>query len=156
MSGPSNVEIAKAFIEATSTVLSTMAMITPKPGTPYVKKDDVSAGDVSAVIGFTGDKNGSISVSFTKKCAIALVKAMLGDDIQDILQDAKDAVGEIANMVSGHARASLQSLGINCAGSTPSVILGDNHTITHMTKEPVMVIPFTTEHGDFFVEFAFE
>ena len=156
MKKPLGVEIAKYFIEATNNVLSTMAMITPEPGKPYVRKDDVASGDVSAVIGFTGDKNGSISVSFSKKCAVALVKAMLGDDIQDILQDAKDAVGEIANMVSGHARASLQSLGINCAGSTPSVILGDNHTITHMTKEPVMVIPFTTEQGNFFVEFAFE
>ena len=156
MSGPSGIEIAKSFINATINVLSTMSNITPKPGKPFVKKDETAAGDVSAVIGFTGDRNGSISVSFSKKCAVALVKAMLGDDVQDILQDAKDAVGEITNMISGQARVSLQDLGINCAGSTPSVILGDNHTITHVTKSPVMVIPFSTEYGNFFVEFAFE
>ncbi|THB67700.1 MAG: chemotaxis protein CheX [Desulfovibrio sp.] len=156
MSGHTGIEVAKPFIDATMNVITTMTAITPAAGKPFVKKDTMSSGDVSAVIGFTGEKNGSISVSFTKQCAVALVKAMLGDDIEDILQDAKDAVGEIANMISGQARVSLQDLGLNFAGSTPSVILGDNHTITHVTNEPVMVIPFSTEHGNFFVEFAFE
>ncbi|MGE4298377.1 MAG: chemotaxis protein CheX [Desulfovibrionaceae bacterium] len=150
------VEIAKPFIKATVNVLSTMAMIQPSPGKPFIKKDSSASGDVSAVIGFTGDKNGSISVSFTKKCAIALVKAMLGDDIEDIVKDTKDAVGEITNMISGQARAGLSEIGMNFNGSTPSVIMGDNHTITHVTKSPVISIPFTTPHGEFFVEFCFE
>lgn len=156
MSSVSGVEIAKPFIKATINVLSTMAMITPVPGKPYVKKDNTASGDVSAVIGFTGIKNGSISVSFTKKCAIAVVKGMLGADIQDIIQDTKDAVGEVTNMISGQARAGLAEMGLNFAGSTPSVIMGDSHTITHVTKSPVMAIPFTTDHGEFFVEFVFE
>lgn len=152
----SGIEIAKPFVKATVSVLSTMAMIEPRPGKPFVKRDNTAIGDVSAVIGITGDKNGSISVSFTKKCAIALVKSMLGDDVQDIVQDVKDAVGEITNMISGQARAGLSEMGMSLAGSTPSVIMGDNHTITHVTKEPVVAIPFSTDHGDFFVEFAFE
>ena len=156
MTSPSDVEIAKPFIKATIDVLSTMAMITPKAGKPFVKKNNTASGDVSAVIGFTGDKNGSFSVSFTKKCAIAMVKSMLGDDIQDILQDAKDAVGEISNMVSGQARVGLQEYGLSLAGSTPSVVLGDNHTITHISNQAVMAIPFDTEHGQFFIEFVFE
>jgi len=156
MAAPTGVEIAKPFVKATINVLSTMAMIVPKPGKPYIKKDDNAKGDVSAVIGFTGDRNGSVSLSFSKKCAIALVKAMLGDDIQDLLQDVKDAVGEITNMVSGQARAGLSEMGMHFAGSTPSVIMGDGHTISHVTKEPVVIIPFTTEHGDFFVEFSFD
>ncbi len=156
MTAPSGVEIAKPFVKATINVLSTMAMIDPKPGKPFVKKDNTASGDVSAVIGFTGDRNGSISVSFSKKCAIALVKSMLGDDIQDIVQDAKDAVGEITNMISGQARAGLSEMGMNFAGSTPSVIMGDNHTITHVSSNPVMAIPFSTPHGEFFVEFVFE
>ncbi len=156
MSQPSGVEIAKPFVKATVSVLSTMAMIEPKAGKPFVKKDRTAQGDVSAVVGFTGDKNGSVSVSFTKQCAVAVVKSMLGDDIEDILQDAKDAVGEITNMISGQARATLSEMGLNFHGSTPSVIMGDNHTITHITTQPVMCIPFETEHGQFFVEFVFE
>jgi chemotaxis protein CheX len=149
-------EIAKPFVHATKHVLSTMAMIDPTPGKPYVKKNDAAAGDVSAVVGLIGDKQGSISISFSKKCAVAIVKNMLGDDIQDIVQDAKDAVGEITNMISGQARAGLAQMGLTMQASTPTIIFGDNHTISHVSSGPVVAIPFTSEYGDFTVEFCFQ
>ncbi|WP_432734803.1 chemotaxis protein CheX [Maridesulfovibrio sp. FT414] len=151
-----NVELAKPFIKAAVDVLSMMAMITPKPGKPYVKKVNTATGDVTGIVGITGDMNGTISITFTKGCAIAIVKNMLGDDIQDILQDVQDAVGEIVNMVSGQARAGLAEQGLVFSGSTPSVIMGDNHSITHIATSPIMAIPFTTDSGEFTIEFCFE
>ncbi len=151
-----NVEMAKPFIKATTDILSMMAMVTPTPGKPFVKKTNVAHGDVTGIVGFTGDMNGSVSISFDKSCAIQVVKNMLGDDIQDLLQDVKDAVGEITNMVSGQARAGLNEMGHKLSGSTPTVIMGDNHTIAHVTSGPIMAIPFTTDHGDFTIEFALE
>lgn len=151
-----DVEIAKPFIQATIQVLSTMAQIEPKAGAPYVKKHLVSTGDVSAVVGLTGERNGSVSVSFSKKAAVAVVMNMLGGDVQDVVQDTKDAVGEILNMISGQARARLAERGMTFAGSTPTVIMGDGHSISHISKGPIMAIPFTTEHGELTVEFCFE
>ena len=156
MAGPSNIEIAKPFIQATIHVLSTMACITPVAGTPYIKNNDLAQGDVSAVVGITGYKSGTISVTFTKKCAIGVVRGMLGDDIQDVVQDTKDAVGEITNMISGQARSGLTEIGLNFQGSTPTVIMGDNHTISHITKSSVVAIPFTSNAGEFTVEFSFD
>jgi len=151
-----DVELAKPFVQATRHVLSTMANITPVPGKPYVKKNNSPAtGDVSAVIGLTGDRNGSICLSFTRTCAVAVVRGMLGDDIQDILQDAKDAVGEISNMISGQARAELANLGLKMSGSTPTLILGEKHLVSHMANATVIAIPFSTGNGDFTVEFCF-
>lgn len=133
-----------------------MAGLSPSAGKPYVKTTLTAQGDVSAIVGVTGDKNGTISVTFTRSCAIALVKGMLGNDIHDILQDTKDAVGEITNMISGQARGGLSEMGMSLQGSTPSVIMGDNHTISHCSKGPVVAVPFNTEHGDFTLEFSFE
>ena len=76
-----DVEIAKHFVKAVTTILSTMAGITAAPGAPYVKKDQVAAGDISAIIGVTGPKNGTISVSFPFASAEAPVHGMLGEDI---------------------------------------------------------------------------
>lgn len=149
------VAIAKPFVRATCDILLTMAGIEAKAGTPYVKKTNVAKGDVSAIVGVTGDMNGSISVSFSRPCAVALVKGMLGDDIQDVLQDTQDAVGEVTNMVSGQARAALVEKGITLQGSTPTVIVGDGHLIRHFSTSPVVAIPFSTESGDFTVEFCF-
>jgi chemotaxis protein CheX len=151
-----DVELAKPFIKATKDVLSMMAMVDPKAGRPYVKKNNVATGDVTGIVGLTGDKIGSVSISFDKKLAVTIVKNMLGDDIQDLLQDVKDAVGEITNMISGQARAGLSGMGLTFQGGTPTVIMGDKHTISHATNEPVMAIPFTAEGGDFVIEFCFE
>lgn len=113
------VELAKPFIKAAVDVLSTMASITPQVGKPYVKKNNLAAGDVSGMVGITGEKNGSVSLSFSKGCAVALVKNMLGEEIEDIMQDVKDAVGELTNMISGQARAGLAEKGLVFQGSTP-------------------------------------
>lgn len=152
---PDGAAIAKPFIKATIDILGTMAGIQATAGAPYVKKSHVAKGDVSAIVGVTGDKTGTIAVSFTRPCAIALVKGMLGDDIQDILQDTQDAVGEVTNMVSGQARAKLAEMDITLQGSTPTVVVGDGHIIRHISANPVVAIPFTTSSGDFTVEFCF-
>ena len=147
---------AKPFIKATREVLMAMANFDVTAGTPYIKKDRLARGDVSAVIGITGEKNGTFSISFDRQTAIHLVRQILGDAIEDILYDAQDAVGEIANMISGQARVGLAEMGIKLQGSTPSVVMGDNHTIVHMTSSLAIAIPFTSDAGQFTLEFCFE
>ena len=156
MDNTENIEIAKAVIAATNNVLSTMANITPKAGKPFVKQDQTALGDFSAVIGVTGAHKGSICVTFTKEGAMSAVRAMLGDAIENLEQDSIDTVGEIANMVSGQARATLAAKGIVLQGSTPTIVVGDKHRITHLTKAPVMCIPFAMPEGAFTVEFCLE
>jgi chemotaxis protein CheX len=151
-----SIEIAKSFIKATNEVLSTMAMISPVAGKPYVKKDNTARGDVTGVIGLTGDRMGTISVTFTQSCALAVVKNMLGDDIQDVVQDTRDAVGEITNMISGKTRQLLAETGLTILSATPTVIMGKNHSVYHISSEPIIAIPFTTDFGDFTVEFCFQ
>ncbi len=65
-------------------------------------------------------------------------------------------MGEITNMISGQARAGLAQMGLAMQASTPTVIFGDNHTISHVSSGPVVAIPFSTDHGDFTVEFCFQ
>lgn len=151
-----NIAVAKHFITATVNVLSTMAQVHPVAGKPFVKANLLGLGDVTALVGITGAKRGSIAVTFPKATAIGVVRGMLGDDIQDIINDTKDTVGEVCNMISGQARAGLAEAGISLQGSTPTLIMGDNHSITHVTTAPVVAIPFTSEAGTFIVEFCFE
>lgn len=48
-------------------------------------------------------------------------------------------------MISGQAKVGLVEYGLKLQGSTPSVIMGDNHTIAHMTSSLAMAIPFSCE-----------
>ena len=151
-----SVEIAKAFIAATTNILSTMVSITPVAGKPFVKTDRTALGDFSAVVGVTGKYIGSICVTFTREGGIHVAQAMLGDALEDLEQDIIDTVGEITNIISGQTRATLAEKGIVLQGSTPTIIVGEKHRITHLSRAPVMCIPFSIPTGSFSVEFCLE
>ena len=86
-------DITPFFIQATTHVLSAVSGITPEAGTPYITKERQTQADVSAIVGITGDMVGTMALSFSQACAIAVVKGMLGDAVEDILADTRDAVG---------------------------------------------------------------
>lgn len=151
-----NIIIAKHFIAATQEVLQTMAGLSVETGTPFVKTKNPQEGDISAVIGVTGDRKGTISVSFSRSAAKVLLNGMLGDDVQDEEQDMKDVVGEIANIVSGKARATLTDDELLLHGSTPTIVTGDGHTINHKASGRTVAIPFGLDGSAFTVEFCFD
>ena len=144
------------FLESTLYVLQTIAGIEAEKGKPYLKKDNVARGDMSGVIGLTGDMNGILSVTFTEKCILHIVSGMLGKEMKEVNEEICDAVGEIANMISGQARKKLAEQGTNLAAAIPSVIMGKNHKISHLTKQPITALPFSTAGGAFTVEICFE
>ena len=151
-----DVRMINPFIESTLHVLETMAFTKAKGGKPYLKKDKSARGDVSAVIGLTGDVKGTISVSFTENSILSIVSKMFGEEIREINEDIKDAVGEIANMISGQARQSLEKLDRNLKAAIPTVVMGKNHSINHITDEKIVAIPFNSDHGEFTIEVCFE
>ncbi len=144
------------FLNATINVLKTMASINPVPGKPYMKKDKISIGDISGIIGLTGAKQGAVVVSFTKECAIKVISSMMMQKYTDLNDEIKDAVGEITNMISGDARKHLAEIGLRFEAGIPTVITGKGHEITSHCEGPCLVIPFKCDGLEFFVEASFE
>lgn len=144
------------FIEATLHVLETMASTRAKAGKPYLKKDQVARGDVSGVIGMTGETRGTISISFSEASILPIVSNMLGEEMKEMNEEIKDAVGEVTNMISGQARKRLDEQGRSLKAAIPTVIMGKDHSITHMTTYPIIAIPFSTDNGEFTIEVCFE
>lgn len=140
------------FINATTNVLGTMAFITCKAGKPYLKKDDIAKGDVTGVIGLTGDTNGTIAVTFDQGSILKIVSNMFGEEMEEINHEIADAVGELVNMISGQARRELEEIGRVFDAAIPSVISGKDHCVIHYTDGPKIAIPFTTETGSFTIE----
>jgi chemotaxis protein CheX len=147
-----DVEYINPFLNGTLEVLKTMASFQPVPEKPYVKKDDLAHGDVSGIIGITGDAVGSLAISFSESCICDIVGRMLGETFTTINHDVLDAVGELTNMISGVSRTHLEKKGMTVFAAIPSVVFGSNHTITHILKSPSIVIPFSSPSGPFFVD----
>ena len=116
-----DVKMINPFIEGTLHVLETISSTKAEPGKPFLKEDEKALGDVTAVIGLTGEASGTISVSFTEDCILSIVSKMFGEEMTCINGEIRDAVGEISNMISGHARQKLEVLGRTLKAAIPTV-----------------------------------
>ncbi len=149
-------EMINPFLQAALNVISMMAMLTPEPGKPFLKKDKKAMGDISGVIGLTGEMKGVVVVSFSTGAACKIVGAMLGEVFTELNAEISDAVGELTNMISGDARRQLAQIGHNFEAGLPTIVSGPGHEIEAITKGPVIAIPYKVEGHEFVVEASFE
>lgn len=140
------------FLEGTIEVLTTKASVNPRPGKPYLEKSNLAKGDVSGIIGLTGAIRGLLVLSFSAGSILKIVSNMLGEEMTSINGDVTDAAGEIANMVSGAARKKIEAMGFILSASTPTVVLGKEHSIMRVLDGRSVVIPFEMEEGPFVVD----
>lgn len=147
-----DVKFINPFLLGTVEVLKKMAFVEPRPGKVYIKNTSLAHGDVSGIIGITGDMIGSLAISFGESCICHLVGSMLGESFAEANQEIFDGVGEITNMISGVARTYLEKEGLHVYAAIPSVVYGKNHTINHILKSPSIMIPFDTDQGSFVVD----
>ncbi len=151
-----DVKLINPFINATINVLETMAFVNVTAGKPYLKNDDIAQGDVTGVLGLTGETNGTISVTFEEACILEIVSNMLGESMETLDMEISDAVGELTNMISGQARMELSEKGKIFKAAIPSVISGKQHSIVHYSDGPKIAIPFSTGKGNFTIEVCFD
>ncbi len=151
-----DVQTINPFINATVNVLETMAFVKCEAGKPFLKQDQEAKGDVTGIIGLTGETNGSISVTFDEPTILKIVSNMFGEEMTELNSEVSDAVGEITNMISGQARRELEEIGKVFQAAIPSVVAGKNHSIVHLVGGPKIGIPFKTKEGSFTIEVCFE
>jgi len=149
-----NVKVINPFLAAAMHVLKTMAGVDAKPGKPFLKKDDIAMGDVSAIISITGQAQGSMALVFTEACITGVASHLLGENFSQLNDEVKDAVGELTNMICGDARRRLSEDGITLQAGIPKILSGKNHSIVHLAKGPRLAIPFETDQGAFIIEVA--
>lgn len=138
-------------------VFTTMVQVEPEAGEICIKQSDVSSGDVTGMLKMECDQvKGTISITFTKPVVIDLVKRMLHMDIADINEIARDMAGEMANIVVGGAKNLLEQQGYAFDMSLPEVIAGEGHRIEHHFQGETVLIPFSIDSGEFFIEVNFK
>ncbi|KJU86850.1 chemotaxis protein X [Candidatus Magnetobacterium bavaricum] len=151
------VEFVNPFLESIVKVISTMANTQATPGRPFLKQEASAKGDVTGLIGLAGQQTkGSLAITFTEPAILHIASQMLGETFTTINNDVADTVGEITNMVTGGAKKLLAEKGYKFDLAIPSIIVGKGHMVSHKTKGPIVIVPFETVAGSFFVEICFE
>jgi len=141
------------FMNTVQTVFKKMAGVEVTVQAPHLKGQSHPSYDVSGIIGFSGDVVGTVVLSFHNEVAEKLVEAFTGMRIERTSPDFADAIGELANMIAGSAKA---NLGGKTNISIPSVVIGSGYTLANMSNVKCLVIPCGSPHGEFAIEICIE
>jgi len=145
-----DVRYVNPFIASVRNVFKTMLATEVAVSKPVIKDRDEGFADVSAVIGLSGDATGCVVLSFPMGTAAAAASKFAGVTMTATHEDFSDALGELANMVAGHAKANLDGLHLNI--SLPTVIVGREHVVSQSKLAPRLVLPCDSALGRFCVE----
>jgi chemotaxis protein CheX len=144
--------LINAFIDGVSKTMTTMANTKCEIGKPFVEKKFESKGDVAGLISMmAGTMKGVMTISYEKEVACQIVQNMLNEEHVEVNDQIIDAIGELTNMVYGTAKTTLNELGYNFEMAIPTVVVG-NLKITSYHSGATLVIPFSSNGGNFFVE----
>ncbi len=147
--------LEKYITEATLEVFATMIFIEITSGAPLTGRDDTIDSNLTSMIGLAGDLRGVLAVHCPEEAAKGITGAMLGMDLDEIDEDVKDAIGEIANMVAGGLKTALLSEGTEIELAIPTTAVGKSIRTSGFTGASRFIIPFTTPAGDFGIELRY-
>ncbi|HAR42755.1 MAG TPA: hypothetical protein DCS07_09040 [Bdellovibrionales bacterium] len=144
----------KPFLDSVMHTLKVQINVASKPGKPFLKKQSSDFSfDIAGIIGITSKSlSGSFMLSFKKEVFLKLIGKMFGEEPTDFQEGLDDAVSELVNIVLGAAKAVLNTQGHGIQMAIPTVVRGDSILSSPQHKKQGIVIPFTSDVGEFHVE----
>lgn len=147
-----DVRFINPFVHGTVEAMKKIAGMDVQPGKVYLKGSNVAAGDVSGIIGITGDATGTLAISFTETCIGRIVGGRQGELPTVADRKVFDVVREITTMILAVAGTYIEQEGQKVYASLPTVVCGKSHIIAPLLDIPSITIPFSTEQGAFVVD----
>ena len=147
-------EYINPFHASLTNTFKTMLSCEAKRGELHLKDANSPSHPISGVIGLSGKAVGAVVINLSEAVAIKAASAMLMTELTEVCDDVLDAVGEIANMVAGAAKAELEEYELSV--SLPNVIIGNPHEIHFPSNTKPICIPYDTEWGPMTLEVSLE
>lgn len=147
--------IVNSFVDAIVTILETYAVGDIKAYKPFIKTSVNTLGEISGVIKLSGEFDGSVAVIFSSDCILGVVSNMFGEEMTEVNDEIKDAVGEMVNMMAGQVNTKMTELEKSLKAELNTVNMGENHAIEHLPGQPVITLPYMSNAGSFLLEVCF-
>lgn len=142
-----NVEYINPFIEASQSVMAMMTGKSPKLGRVYLRKSPFQSDNIAVIVGLTGKIRGQVIISLSKPTALHVASMMMGGmPVPEFDEISKSAISELANMIMGNTATLLANRGIGIEITPPSLLMGDNLTITPSNMRTICV-PLELDDG---------
>ncbi|CAL1151167.1 unnamed protein product [Cladocopium goreaui] len=148
------VEHINPFLKAVTTTFETMLAADVHRGELTLGDPKIRQFPVSGLIGLSGKASGMVVINLSAEAALQAASAMLMEEQTELNDDVLDAIGELANVIAGQAKADLEEYDLSVG--LPSVVTGEGHEIRFPSSTPPLAVPFKTDFGPIRLEVGFE
>ena len=143
-------EYIMPFVDSTHKVLSKMADMNPEFKEVYFCNTFRIFGDVSGIIGLTGQAEGTVVITFYWDLARKVISNMMQVDNRKINAEiVHDGVGEIINVISGATKRQFVGKPYHFELSLPTVVMGSGHQIGHPEDASIAMLLFDMDGSSF-------
>lgn len=148
-------EFTDKITTATAEIFASMIFLELTPAQPLSAGKENLGCHVSAMIGLSGDFNAMLGIHCPASVGMAIGGAMLGMELEEVDEDTKDALGEIANMLAGGLKEAFAAEGTDLLLAIPTTISGNSYNISAPSGSNRVLIPFDIEAGRFYVDLKY-
>jgi len=146
-------ELVRYILESTESVFSTMLGLETTAGTPRTSQGAVGPSHgVAALVGLAGSWIGTGSVDCSAELSCKIAAAMLSSEYDTVTDDVLDAMGEVANMIIGNIKNSVEIVVGPMDLSIPTVVYGRNFTTRSQRHNQWTVVPFECQGEEFLIQ----
>ncbi len=125
--------VIEDIVSSTNEVFTTMIPMEIKPEGSSYQMEKMISTDVISLVTFAGEHSGIVAIFCTKNIALNITSNMLGIEATSIDGDAKDAMGEVANMIAGNIKNKTCETYGAMHLSVPIVIAGEDLSVSPVT-----------------------
>lgn len=146
---PALIPVFRAFTTAACEVLAQEMGHPVEVGTPRAQGGPyrTEAVDVTAIIGFTHDIEGTLFLGLTRATSVRYVARVAGAPVQGLDDPTQSGVGELAIMIAGRAGAALAALGQRMNIAPPLLVVGRDVVVSTLAA-PRLCVPLHTSLGE--------
>lgn len=148
-------EFTQKISATTEEIFSTMIFLELTSGEPIVQGKEDLGCHVSAMIGLSGDFSAMLAIHCPAQVGMAIGGAMLGVDLEEVDEDTRDALGEIANMLAGGLKEAFAAENTSLCLAIPTTISGNSYKISAPSGSNRVLIPFDIDAGRFYIDLKY-
>jgi len=138
------------FVKATAKVFATMLRCNLMRPEIRRKRTRQPYHEVSGIIELHGAAAGIVVLGMSRASALRVTEVLLQESPTTVDELVRDAVGELANIIAGNAKADLEGLSLRLG--LPYVLVGKHHLLPLPDRAKASSIHFASDWDEIVVE----
>lgn len=147
--------IGEEIVKGAQDVFSTMLMVDLDSEAAVINQRLPLPSNLSSMIGLGGGLRGVLAVHCPAVVAKAITSTFLGTEVEELNEDVKDAIGEIANMVAGNLKVSFAAEGLDIELAIPTSVVGESFNVSGAARAQRVIVPLKMNADPFWIELMY-